>query len=278
MPGISNSQERSEVINKIIRVEQSPSNTVLLIANISGGIQIVEGNQEEIKFSVTKRIEGKTEERLLEGWENTILHFDDRKDTILVYIETPCQRFNHIEKNQKWNYDWNGSECHEKWKYNFDFIVTIPKQLNLKISTVNNGKIEVEGISGTVKANNVNGAIKVSGASKAIHLYTINGNVDVEYSAIPTAESSYYTLNGDINAFFPEGLSADIYFKSFNGDFFTNINEITTKPIVVKETTPKEKGVAFKIGTKSNIQARSGGVLLNFETFNGNVYVKEKSK
>lgn len=36
----------------------------------------------------------------------------------------------------------------------------------------------------------------------------------------------------------------------------------------------KRKGIKYKVGGKSNMRIRNGNILLDFETFNGNVYVK----
>jgi DUF4097 and DUF4098 domain-containing protein YvlB len=37
----------------------------------------------------------------------------------------------------------------------------------------------------------------------------------------------------------------------------------------------KGKGIKYKVGGKCNLKIGNGNVLLDFETFNGNVYVKE---
>ena len=65
-------------------------------------------------------------------------------------------------------------------------------------------------------------------------------------------------------------------FKSFQGEFFSNVANLESLPLEVKkegrdkETKYTVSGSRFKIG--------SGGALLDFETFNGNVYLKERSQ
>jgi hypothetical protein len=98
--------------------------------------------------------------------------------------------------------------------------------------------------------------------------------VDIEYAKNPVNDCRFYSLNGDINAYFQKGLAANFSFESFNGDFYTDIDPLESLPVQVVETKNGE-GVKYKVnGTRYKI--RTGGPLLDFETFNGNVYLKEK--
>jgi hypothetical protein len=98
--------------------------------------------------------------------------------------------------------------------------------------------------------------------------------VDVEYTSNPSKDCRFYSLNGDINAFFRKGLAANLSFESFNGEFFTNINGIDQLPAIL-EKSEKGEGIHYKVN--GNLyKIGKGGPLLDFETFNGNVYLKEK--
>src|SRR5690606_1033594 len=102
----------------------------------------------------------------------------------------------------------------------------------------------------------------------------VNGDVDLDYSKNPTTECRYYTLNGNINAFFVKGLAANVAFESFNGDFYTNVAELESLPAELQKQS-SGKGVKYKLGG-SRFKVGKGGPLLDFETFNGNVFLKEK--
>jgi hypothetical protein len=73
---------------------------------------------------------------------------------------------------------------------------------------------------------------------------------------------------------FQPGLSANMRFESFNGEFFTNLNSIESLPAKVEKASHGE-GIRYKING-NRYQIGSGGPLLDFETFNGNVYLKER--
>ena len=63
-------------------------------------------------------------------------------------------------------------------------------------------------------------------------------------------------------------------FESFNGSFFTNINNLEQMPVVV-EKKKSEQGIKYKVNG-NRYKVGNGGANLDFETFNGNVYLKEK--
>jgi DUF4097 and DUF4098 domain-containing protein YvlB len=145
----------------------------------------------------------------------------------------------------------------------------------VEVSTVNDGNVSIENVKGRVKAENVNGAIHLSALAGQTYASTINGDVDVEYSLNPNQDSRYYTLNGDINALFVKGLAANMSFKSFNGDLYTNVPNLQSLPAFIEKKQDKE-GTNLKVGG-NRFKVGNGGALLDFETFNGDVIVKEKN-
>jgi DUF4097 and DUF4098 domain-containing protein YvlB len=157
----------------------------------------------------------------------------------------------------------------------FNFVVKVPAGINVIVSTVNDGNVTVENVKGKVRAENVNGAIKLVALAGSTYASTINGDVDVDYTKNPNQDSRYYTLNGDINALFVKGLGATLNFKSFNGALYTNVQQMEGMPALVEKDVTS-KGVNLKIG-RNRFKVGNGGAVLDFETFNGDVIVKEKT-
>jgi hypothetical protein len=63
-------------------------------------------------------------------------------------------------------------------------------------------------------------------------------------------------------------------FESFNGELFTNVPQLESLPAEVER---KETSVGTKYKVNGNrFKVGNGGVILDFETFNGDVYIKEK--
>lgn len=280
---ITNGQTHTEKINKELAFEKSSTDQALVVANINGSIKVEGYNGNKVVVEVTKTITGKTEARLEKGKQQVQLGVIDRADTLVLYVEDGCNTFGKGSKRKNrswlqggWGYNWDCKygDCETEFDYKMDFVIKVPVTTNVIVSTINEGNIAVNRVSGSVKANNINGSINLADLVKEAEASTINGNVDIDYTRNPPNDCRFYSLNGDINALFTKGLAANLTFESFNGEFYTNIERIEALPAQV-EKSGKGEGIRFKVNG-NRYKVGSGGVLLDFETFNGNVYLKEK--
>jgi hypothetical protein len=276
-------QKFTEKITKELTFEKKGENT-LMVANINGSVKISGYEGDKVMIEVTKTIRAKTEERLQKGKNEIQLGVMDLADTLILFTEGLCSRFGRTGKNGNWNhtskgwgYQWNHEQkgCREVYDYTLEYVIRVPRTVNLIISTVNNGDIDVQNVLASVMTNNVNGSIKLSGIERETVAHTINGNVDITYTKNPEKPCKYYTLNGDINAWFQKGLAAELTFESFNGNFFTNVPTLESLPTEVEKKTT-DKGIKYKVNA-NRFKIGNGGALLDFETFNGDVYLKEKT-
>ncbi len=281
-------QTFTDKITKEYSFEKKGAENALMIANINGDVKVTGYDGDKVIVEVTRTIRAKTNERLEQGKAELTLGSIDQADTLLFFVEGGCNEFGRNKRNKHnndnwgsrggWGYEWNnngrGRDCNPPYDYTLDFLVKVPVSVNLMLSTINDGDVIVENTKGALKVENVNGSIKLSKISSEATATTVNGDVDIEYLSNPVKDCRFYSLNGDINAWFQKGLAANMSFESFNGDFFTNVDRLESLPVMVEKeqrsegTKYKVKGNRFKIG--------NGGVFLDFETFNGDVYLKEK--
>ncbi len=274
-------QQHTETVNKELQFEKRNASNVLYLANISGHMDVEGYDGNVIQVEAKIKLMAKTQSRLDEAKESITIGVLDRMDTIAVYATNPCSTYTNERSerggNDGWGYNWNNQkDCHYNYDYKVDFKVRVPRNVNLVVSTVNDGDVIIAGVDGNVKANNVNGSIALSHVSNATYAHTINGDVTLDFKANPTENARFYSLNGDIRANYLSGLSAEMSFKSFNGDFYTNIPSLEQMPNQLKmEKSSKGRGIAYKLDGKTMMRVRSGGIYLDFETFNGDVYVKE---
>lgn len=279
-------QTYSEKIVREFSFEKLAPENALMIANINGDVKVVGYVGTTIQVEVTKTISGKTQARLEEGKAAIRLGVMDEVDSLALYVDGTCSTFSKykpgkVENGNRWThtwgYNWNncGKNCDEKFEYTMDFVVKIPAGVNLVVSTVNDGEISVENVNGVVHASNINGGVKLKNLVREAEATSINGDVNIEYAKNPVKDCRFYSLNGDINASFQKGLTADFSFESFNGDFYTDIEPLESLPVHVVETK-KGEGVKYKV-SGNRYKIRTGGPLLDFETFNGNVYLKERT-
>lgn len=273
-------QTFTEKITKEYTFEKKSPENAIIVANINGDINVTGYAGDKVMVEVVKTINAKTEERLAKGKAEIQLGVIDRADTLIFFVEGECNQFgrnsNGKWNRERWGYNWNNNNgnCRIPYDYTMDFTIKVPFALNVMVSTVNDGNIVIQQVGGAVKADNINGSIKLTNLTRETHASTINGDVDIEYDKNPGKECRFYSLNGDINAFFQKGLAANLSFESFNGDFYTNIDKIEHLPASV-ETAKKGEGIKYKVNG-NRYKVGTGGALLDFETFNGNVYLKEK--
>lgn len=255
-----------EKINKEFTV--SPT-SVLAVYNIDGHIKVEGYDGNKVLIEVDKTISGKTNEIMEQGKREFKLEFEQKDDSVIVYIAEP---WDSRPRTNRWNNDQRKIHYH----HNLNFTIKVPKTMNLSVSTINNGDIVVNNVEGLMKVNNINGKITVKNAKNANEIHTINGDVNINYVALPPDNSKYYTLNGKLTVIFPSNLSADCSFKSFNGEFFTDFDNVEKLPSTITKTTKEnEGGTTHKLTKGSAIRIGSGGKNLKFETFNGNIYIKK---
>lgn len=280
------SQSFNEKLSREFTFEKVNSSNTLIIANVNGSIKVMGYEGSKILVEVDKTIKAKTEARLEKGKQNLSLGVIDLADTIILYADGLCNAFTRNRKNNwngkhsaGWGYDWNGCNNSKSWReddgydHRLNFTIKVPSGINVIVSTVNDGDILVENVSSTIVANNVNGSLRLKNIVGATYANTINGDVDLDYSKNPDKDCRYYTLNGNINANFKPGLAANLRFESFNGSFYTNVNRLETLPMQV-ERNERGDGIRYKV-RGNRFKVGNGGVNLDFETFNGNVYLKE---
>lgn len=273
-------QSQTEKISKEFSFEVKNAANALLVENINGSITVEGYDGSSILVEVEKKINGKTPARLQKGMEQIQLGVIDRADSIILYVKGVCMNFGRLRGDRsrdglEWGYEWNNCQDDEQeFDYVMNFRIKIPSATNVRLSTINEGDVSVTGATGKVSAYNINGNITLTGISQATRANTINGNLDVKYAANPSSDCKFYTLNGDINAYFRKGLSSNVSFKSFNGDFYTNLPELVELPTEV-EKSKTDKGYKYKISA-NRFKTGRGGALLDFETFNGNVYLREQ--
>lgn len=259
-----------ETIKKEVTFKSSSSDNTLVLKNIFGPITVEGYSGNTIQIVADKKITGDSQANVDLGKSELNVKVVEKENKIIVHPDAPYISFN--EKGLR--YDWCNNYEEPDYQHKLSFRVKVPKGINLNVSTVNDGDIYIANTSGNfIKVNNVNGGIDLKNVEGKTNLHCINGEVNVSYASNPKEDSKYYSLNGDINIVYQNALSADVSFKSMNGEIFTDFE--VTKQFV---RTNKEGGngkAKFKYESTPIVQIGRGGLQLDFETLNGNVFIKK---
>ena len=99
-----------------------------------------------------------------------------------------------------------------------DYTLQVPRRLDVAVTTVN-GKILTRGVEGETRAATVNGMIDVEASGeRELSATTVNGRVKAKF--LRTFHGARFkTVNGRVTAFFPQGASFNVDLSQVNGDF-----------------------------------------------------------
>ncbi len=159
-----------------------------------------------------------------------------------------------------------------------DLTIQVPSQTSVKLSTVNDGDIEVSRLNGDFEVNNTNGNVTMKDISGSAVAHALNGFIHTNFLTINPAKSmSFSSLNGEVDVTFPASLKATLSMKSEQGEIYSDFDiameNSTTK---IDEDGGKGKGryhVSLERGMKGKING--GGQEITFKNFNGDIYIRK---
>lgn len=163
------------------------------------------------------------------------------------------------------------------WAVTMTLNIKVPKNFDLKLSTVNDGDIDVKGVTGAHEISNVNGEITMTQIGGSTVLNTVNGDIKVTMESVnPEAQMAFTTLNGDVDVTFPAAVKATAKMRSDQGDIFSDFD------MVIEKSAPKvdksaSNGV-YKVSIEDWVfgKINGGGKEYIFKTMHGNVYIRKK--
>jgi hypothetical protein len=266
-------EEFKDHISKQFTVAKSAGG-ILAIYNLDGFIKVEGYAGDKVIIEIDRTISAKDKERLEMGKSEVKLGFEQIGDSVVAYLLEPMDTRPHEWRDRG---NWNNNRNIE-YNCNLQYTVKVPFNFNLRISTVNNGDVDVKDVTGSLNVGNVNGAITIANAKGATKAHTINGDLTVSFASNPPEASSFNTLNGKLTVTFQSNLSADLQFKSMNGAFYTDFDNTVVLPAVVTKNLEKRgEGTVYKLNKDTQLRIGGGGKQFKFETLNGNIYIKKQS-
>lgn len=159
-----------------------------------------------------------------------------------------------------------------------DLDIQVPAHTSLKLRTINNGGIKVEGVQGEIEVNNVNGAVTLTNVSGSAVAHALNGALTATFAAVdPQKAMSFSSLNGNIDVTFPPTLKANVKLQSDHGEVFSDFDIVTRpSPAPAVEDSRSQKGkYRVRIDRAVYGTINGGGPEIQFKNFNGSIYIRK---
>ena len=234
--------------------------------NINGFIHVEAAGDSIVQMNIRKEVRAETREDLAAAEREVRLEFREGAPRVEA---TVIDRSGHV-CGEPWNDRgprWDRARYHVR----YDFTIRVPRDVALRLCTINGGDVIVTGTRGNFTVDNVNGPLELTQVAGSGRAHTVNGGVRVTLTANPTEPSSFKTVNGNVDVSFVGGLAADFAMKTMNGGLYTDFD---AQPLAspVKAASERRNGTfVYRANDFTRVRVAGGGPEITFETLNGNV-------
>jgi hypothetical protein len=240
------------------------SGRLLDVRNITGFLHVTAGDGPDVQMSIHKTIRARSDGDKAQAERDVRLDFGERAPRVEAIVRD--------RRNQACGEDSRNDREWDRVYYDvrFDFTIRVPRDVQLRLCTINSGDLTVDGTRGDFDVDNVNGRIDMTAVSGSGHAHTVNGGVKVSFTANPRAASSFKTVNGNVDVYFQDGLSADLRMKTMNGGLFTDF-DAQALPSLASSGERRNGRFVYRANEFTRVRVGRGGPEITFETLNGNV-------
>lgn len=264
-----NEHEEQEKIERTLAFSNPSARKTVVVDNVNGSIHVEGYDGSEVQLVVHKKVFAETTEKLETAKHKITLDISAEDNTMVFYVDAPYRRRDGGIDHRGWRYYGYDAE--------FDFELNVPDDARIFLKTINDGDIRVQNVRGDFELDNINGGIEFGGAAGSGRVYALNGDVTVTFDKNPQSRSFFGSLNGDVEVTFLPGLAADLRFKTFNGDVYTDFPVSYLPPRQAKRKRDNGKFV-YKADRAFGARVGAGGPELEFDAFNGDIYIIEKAR
>lgn len=237
--------ELEEKIEKTFTTDQISK---LSLENVNGDINIRGDDTGIIQIKAFKYLKASGKKDAEHAIKDLKVNF--RVDDGVLYVD--------VDRPESWGWgilNWLFGGIKDSRVY---FEITIPEDLNLRLSTVN-GDIELRNIKGELKAHTVNGDIKAYGVEYNADLKTVNGRLRVIVDDNRGEKINVKTVNGRIELMINPEVGFTLNAKTVNGSIRSDFNE--------------EDGDKSIVGEKATIEYGDGRLQIQAKTVNGSISI-----
>lgn len=237
----------------------------LEIDNVWGSIEVVADTTDKVEMTVARKTRAESKDELEKAKKEVTLDITQQEGALKLYVNGPfrCQCD-----------DCRHSRDEDGYRVKMDFQVHVPRDIDVKVKTVNEGHVVVRNTNGNFLVRNVNGDIEMDNVAGSGTARTVNGPVVVSFRQNPRENSEFKTVNGRIELRFAHDLSADFRFKTFNGGIYSDF-PVTALPVHSIQEEKRGGRVVFRADRFTSARVNAGGPEIQIENLNGDIRILE---
>jgi hypothetical protein len=240
------------------------------VRTLNGSIRVTGDGGPDVRLEAVTRVEADDDTALRKGLQTVTLEAEEQGATVAVTLRDDGQ---NTCGEQQWR---RGPAWWDRRGYSSstDLTVQVPRDVRVRLCTVNGDAVTVTSVTGDFDVSNVNGKVVLTGVSGSGSATTVNGGIEASFTASPRTESRFKTVNGSIETTFPRDFAADLQLKTFNGGLFTDF-ETTALPVTPErsERSGRPRYVYRQRGF-TKVRVGAGGPVVTFDTLNGDVRIQ----
>jgi hypothetical protein len=177
--------------------------------NINGDVHISSWDRNEVKVDAIKYADTK------EGLEEAKIEVDSGKDHLSIQTKYP-------HHGQGWHWGSRDNPA------SVEYTLTVPRTVRLDEIKLINGQLDVNGVSGEVRASCINGRLEAEGLAGRAKLSTINGHLEAKFGQLAGKSVELNSVNGSVDLTIPSDSNAEVEASTISGgihnDFGLRVN------------------------------------------------------
>lgn len=241
---------------------------------LNGTIRVTGDGGTDVRLEATTSFEADTKEALAAAQRDVTIESREEGATVVIAARDrgapTCGEQGNWEQRAWWD--------RRRYDTSVTLAIQVPRDVRVRLCTVNGAEAIVDGTQGDFDVSNVNGRIVLRGMRGSGRASTVNGGIEAVFDAAPRTESLFKTVNGDITVTLPRDLSADLRVKTFRGGIYTDFD--TVEQAVEREPSrrPGQPRFVYRPRGFTNYRVGKGGPELSFETLNGEVRIHRAAR
>ena len=214
------------------------------LSNINGRVKITGWERNEVRVDAVKR--ARTQEALREA------HIKVAATATGVHVET---EYDHRA--------WERGDGDRRTRHSatVEYTLSVPRGARVEDVNLVNGPLDIENLTGVVKASSVNGGVRARGLAGRVSLSVVNGQLDAALDSLGGANPvSLSAVNGQLIVTVPSDANAHLKAGTVHGSIINDLG------LPVREGRYVGRDLEGQLGT--------GGARVQLSNVNGTITIR----